>query len=153
MGFDGVLTCTVAMMGSFGPVAALSSLSSNPNQALASRERVLSLLEEAPVVEEIPGEEPGNAHAFSEAEAKNVRFASDNGEILEDYSVKIQSGKIAGIHRGQRLRKIHPSEAADALLGCFPGQRIRRWQGCKDHSHQVPAGYGELCDPADPPVP
>lgn len=64
MGFDGVLTCTVAMMDSFCPVAALSSLSNNLNQALASGERVLSLLEEAPVVEEIPGEEPGNAHAF-----------------------------------------------------------------------------------------
>lgn len=98
MGFDGVLTCTVAMMDSFCPVAALSSLSNNLNQALANGERVLSLLEEAPVVEEIPGEEPGNAHAFSGAEAKNVRFAYDHGEILEDYSVKIQPGKITGIH-------------------------------------------------------
>ena len=152
MGFDGVLTCTVAMMGSFGP-AALSSLSNNLNQTLASGERVLSLLEQTPVVEEIPGVEPGNAHAFSGAEAKNVRFAYDHEEILEDYSVKIQPGKITGIHRGQRLRKIHPSEAADALLGCFSGERIRRRQGCKDHSHQNPARYGELCNPADPPVP
>lgn len=98
MGFDGVLTCTVAMMGSFGPAAALSSLSNNLNQTLASGERVLSLLEQTPVVEEIPGAEPGNAHAFSGAEAKNVRFAYDHEEILEDYSVKIQPGKITGIH-------------------------------------------------------
>ena len=27
IGFEGVLTCTIAMMGSFGPVVALSSLS------------------------------------------------------------------------------------------------------------------------------
>lgn len=98
MGFDGVLTCTVAMMGSFGPAAALSSLSNNLNQTLASGERVLSLLEQTPVVEEVPGAEPGNAHAFSGAEAKNVRFAYDHEEILEDYSVKIQPGKITGIH-------------------------------------------------------
>ena len=98
MGFDGVLTCTVAMMGSFGPAAALSSLSNNLNQTLASGERVLSLLEQTPVVEEIPGAEPGNAHAFSGAEAKNVRFAYDHEEILEDYSVKIQPWKITGIH-------------------------------------------------------
>jgi len=98
IGFDGVLTCTVAMMGSFGPAAALSSLSNNLNQTLASGERVLSLLEQTPVVEEIPGAEPGNAHAFSGAEAKNVRFAYDHEEILEDYSVKIQPGKITGIH-------------------------------------------------------
>ena len=60
IGFEGVLTCTIAMMGSFGPVVALSSLSNNLNQTLASGERVLSLLEEAPLVEEIPGcRQPG----------------------------------------------------------------------------------------------
>lgn len=53
IGFDGILTCTIAMMGSFGPVVALSSLSNNLNQTLASGERVLSLLEEKPLVEEI----------------------------------------------------------------------------------------------------
>ena len=45
MGFDGIMTCTIAMMGSFGPVVALSSLSNNLNQTLASGERVLSILE------------------------------------------------------------------------------------------------------------
>ena len=44
------------MMGSFGPVTALSSLSNNLNQTLASGERVLSLLEEEPMVEESEGE-------------------------------------------------------------------------------------------------
>ena len=53
IGFDGILTCTIAMMGSFGPVVALSSLSNNLHQTLASGERVLSLLEEKPLVEEI----------------------------------------------------------------------------------------------------
>ena len=46
LGFEGIVTCTLAMMGSFGPVVALSSLSNNLNQTLASGERVLSLLEE-----------------------------------------------------------------------------------------------------------
>ena len=55
IGFEGILTCTIAMMGSFGPVVALSSLSNNLNQTLASGERVLSLLEETPMVEEISG--------------------------------------------------------------------------------------------------
>lgn len=54
IGFDAMLICTVAMMGSFGPVVALSSLSNNLNQTLASGERVLSILEETPMVEEIP---------------------------------------------------------------------------------------------------
>ena len=53
IGFVGILTCTIAMMGSFGPVVALSSLSNNLHQTLASGERVLSLLEETPLVAEI----------------------------------------------------------------------------------------------------
>lgn len=56
IGYDGALTCTIAMMGSFGPVVALSSLSNNLNQTLASGERVLSILEEKPQVEEVEGE-------------------------------------------------------------------------------------------------
>ena len=109
MGFEGILTCTIAMMGSFGPVVALSSLSNNLNQTLASGERVLSLLEETPLVEEIPGdvetsadqgvnsEESAN-HAFAGAEAENVTFAYGEEVILDNYSLKLQPGKITGIH-------------------------------------------------------
>ena len=39
IGFDGMLICTIAMMGSFGPTVALSSLSNNLNQTLASGEK------------------------------------------------------------------------------------------------------------------
>ena len=98
MGFDGVLTCTVAMMGSFGPVVALSGLSNNLNQTLASGERVLSLLEETPAVEEIPGVEPQTAHDFSGAEAAHVSFSYDREQILKDYSLQLRSGMITGIH-------------------------------------------------------
>lgn len=131
MGFEGILTCTIAMMGSFGPVVALSSLSNNLNQTLASGERVLSLLEETPLVEEIPGDvETSGAesmeHEFTGAEAENVTFAykmngsegdrqgeparagrclgaeddlgHDNEVILDNYSLKLQPGKITGIH-------------------------------------------------------
>lgn len=41
------------MLGSFGSVVALANLSNNLNQTLASGERVLSLLEEEPLVEEV----------------------------------------------------------------------------------------------------
>ena len=40
----GMLVGTIAMMGSFGPVTALASLSNNLNQTLACGERVLSIL-------------------------------------------------------------------------------------------------------------
>ena len=131
MGFEGILTCTIAMMGSFGPAVALSSLSNNLNQTLASGERVLSLLEETPLVEEIPCDvETSGAesmeHEFTGAEAENVTFAykvnglegdrqgeparagrcpgaedglgRDNEVILDNYSLKLQPGKITGIH-------------------------------------------------------
>lgn len=109
MGFEGILTCTIAMMGSFGPVVALSSLSNNLNQTLASGERVLSLLEETPLVEEIPGDVETSAdqsenseesadHAFAGAEAENVTFAYGAEIILDNYSLKLQPGKITGIH-------------------------------------------------------
>lgn len=103
MGFEGILTCTIAMMSSFGPVVALSSLSNNLNQTLASGERVLSLLEETPLVEEIPGDvETSGAesmeHGFTGAEAENVTFAYGEEVILDNYSLKLQPGKITGIH-------------------------------------------------------
>ena len=50
-----MLLATLAMMGSFGPVVALSSLSNNLTQTLASGKRVLSLLEEEPQIAEING--------------------------------------------------------------------------------------------------
>ena len=103
MGFEGILTCTIAMMGSFGPVVALSSLSNNLNQTLASGERVLSLLEEMPLVEEIPRDvETSGAESmeyeFTGAEAENVTFAYGEEVILDNYSLKLQPGKITGIH-------------------------------------------------------
>ena len=103
MGFEGILTCTIAMMGSFGPVVALSSLSNNLNQTLASGERVLSLLEETPLVEEIPGDVETSGvesmeYEFKGAEAENVTFAYGEEVILDNYSRKLQPGKITGIH-------------------------------------------------------
>lgn len=111
---DGVVICTIAMMGSFGPVIALSNLSNNLNQTLASGERVLSVLEEKPQVEEIyEGEKDlhelekeqentfhkGSAQMlFAGAEASNVTFSYEEEEILRNYSVKIPAGKIVGIH-------------------------------------------------------
>ena len=100
IGFEGILICTIAMMGSFGPVVALSSLSNNLNQTLASGERVLSLLEETPMVEEIPEDMHIKtvSENFSGAEANNVTFAYENETILDDYSLKLEPGKITGIH-------------------------------------------------------
>ena len=106
--YDGIIICTIAMMGSFGPVVALSNLSNNLNQTLASGERVLSLLEETPVVDEIKqsGDNAGiildmaamAETGFSGAEASHVTFAYNKEVILDDCSLKFEPGKITGIH-------------------------------------------------------
>ena len=96
--FSGILTCTIAMMGSFGPVTALSSLSNNLNQTLASGERVLSILEEKPLVEEIPIQAGTLDPVFTGARAEHVTFAYEEEVILKDYSLEMPKGKIIGIH-------------------------------------------------------
>ena len=89
------------MMGSFGPVVALSNLSNNLNQTLASGERVLSLLEEKPQIVEVDGQEN---ITFEGAKAAYVNFSysgendSEAEQILKDYSIEIPKGKIVGIH-------------------------------------------------------
>lgn len=97
LGFEGIITCTLSMMGSFGPVVALSSLSNNLNQTLASGERVLSLLEEKPLVEEVEGDKETN-DSFKGATLNHVTFSYDDETILDDYSLKLEPGKITGIH-------------------------------------------------------
>ena len=92
--FDAMLLATIAMMGSFGPVTALSSLSNNLNQTLASGERVLSLLEEEPMVEELEGEA---ALSFEGASVEDVTFAYDEKIILKDCNINMSQGKVIGI--------------------------------------------------------
>ena len=91
----GMVIASIAMMGSFGPVTALSNLSNNLNQTLAAGERVLSILEEKPQVEEVCGREHTD---FEGARAEKVSFGYGEEEILRDYSVEIPGGKVIGIH-------------------------------------------------------
>lgn len=95
MSIDAVVLCTISMMGSFGPVVALSNLSNNLNQTLASGERVLSILEETPKVEEVSGKEEVS---FENASCEQVTFSYEDEVILKDYSISLPKGKIIGIH-------------------------------------------------------
>ena len=92
---EGAVLCTVLMMGSFGPVVALSGLSNNLMQTLASGERVLSLLEEEPEIEEVTGKDPAS---FGSVECQHLSFAYEEEQILSDYSLSIPKGSRIGIH-------------------------------------------------------
>ncbi|MDO4266363.1 MAG: ABC transporter ATP-binding protein [Eubacteriales bacterium] len=93
--FTGAVLVPVAMMGSFGPVTALSSLSNNLNQTLACGERVLSLLEETPQVEELSGQP---SVTFAGAACEHVDFAYGKEQILSDMDFVIPTDRILGIH-------------------------------------------------------
>lgn len=95
MDMEAVIICTIAMMGSFGPVVALANLSNSLNQTLASGERVLALLEEEPQVEEVSG---NKKVAFENAACEKVTFSYEDEIILNDYSIAPEKGKITGIH-------------------------------------------------------
>lgn len=97
--FSDVLTCTVCMMGSFGPTVALSNLSNNLTQTFASGERVLSILEEVPQVSEIPEQKiipSENAGNFI-AETQNITFSYNTEKILKNFSSSFSKGKMIGI--------------------------------------------------------
>ncbi len=92
--FLGVLIPTIALMSSFGPCVALASLGSTLQNTFAAGNRVLDILEESPVVEEIRGKEE---ITFAGATVDHVHFAYDEESILEDVSVEIPEGAIVGI--------------------------------------------------------
>ncbi len=92
--FEGVLISTIALMSSFGPVVALANLGSTLQNTFAAGSRVLDILEEPPVVEEIQGKEKTT---FTGAKAQNVTFAYGKEVILEDVSIEIPKGTVVGI--------------------------------------------------------
>lgn len=102
--FDGALISTIAIMSSFGPVAALSALSNNLTQTLACGNRVLNLLEEEPITYEIMvGEEVNSSKitcdnvTFSYNDTKYQADSTKNVKVLENYSYKYEPNKIYGI--------------------------------------------------------
>lgn len=95
VGFDGCLIVTLTLMSSFGPVVALASLGATLQNTFAAGNRVLDILDESPVVEEITGKEE---MVFHGAAAENLTFAYGEETILDDFSVTIPENKIIGIN-------------------------------------------------------
>ena len=94
VGFDGVIIPVIALMSSFGPVVALANLGSTLQNTFAAGTRVLNILDESPVVEEITGKKDV---AFNGAKAENVTFAYGDEIILNDVSADIKENSVVGI--------------------------------------------------------
>ena len=95
--FHEVIVGTVAMMSSFGPVIALSGLANNLLHTFASGNRVLDILEEIPVVEEVTDGEDITQELVGAA-AEDVSFAYDTEQILHGLTAEFPAGKIVGIN-------------------------------------------------------
>lgn len=94
-----VLISTVAMLSSFGPVSALSALSNNLTQTLASGNRVLNLLEEEPVVYDVTG---GSSVLEGGISLNHVDFAYQEGgeakrEVLKGFNASFDKNAVYGI--------------------------------------------------------
>ena len=104
---EGAVLATVATFSSFGPFVALANLGSTLQGTLAAGNRVLDILDEEPLVVEVPDSE-GRHPGFDGIAAEDVSFSyaggssadgvSASGEkILDHVSVGVEPGQIVGI--------------------------------------------------------
>ena len=89
-----ILLPVITLMSSFGPCVALANLGSTLQNTFAAGNRVLDILEENPIVEDITGKQE---ISFEGASAEHVSFAYGEEKILSDVSVEIPRGRVVGI--------------------------------------------------------
>ena len=142
---QGVLVCTLTALSSFGPVVALANLGAGLTQVFASADRVLALLDEAPVTPEVTD---GENTPFAGAEVRRqlwLRGGAGAAGDQPDHPGK----KDRGHHRTLRQRQKHPAAAVDALLGRADRQHPVRRRGHPAGEHRRPARTGKPCDAGD----
>lgn len=131
MDFNGVLISTIALMSSFGPVLALSSLAHNLVITFASGNRVLDLLDETPQVEEVVD---GYQGGLGIIELKNLSFKYEEETILNDINLIIKPGEIIGIEGRsgsgkttllKLLMRFYDPSAGEILID---GHNLKSWQ-------------------------
>ena len=91
----GLIIAAVLLVSSFGPVLALSSLSTTLAGTVASARRVFSLLDESPAVDEVPGTED---IVTADAEYQKVDFSypQRSEQILRNFSEVIEENATTG---------------------------------------------------------
>lgn len=92
--FDGALIAVLALFSSFGPTVALANLGATLQNTFAAGNRVLDILDEEPVVDEVTGQKEVE---FTGAEAEHVTFSYGGEDILSDVSVRFPERSVVGI--------------------------------------------------------
>ena len=129
--FNGVLIGTIALMSSFGPVLALSSLAHNLVITFASGNRVLDLLDEMPQVVEVSDGYQGDLGTI---EINDLSFKYENEVILDKINMVIKPGEIVGIEGRsgsgkttllKLLMRFYDPSSGDILIN---GHNLKSWQ-------------------------
>lgn len=91
---ESMIVSSVLQISSFGPVIALANLGSTLSQTIGAGQRVISLLDETPMVEEVVN---GNEAKFNKLDISNVDFAYDEEQILKNMNLSIRENEVIGI--------------------------------------------------------
>lgn len=91
---ESTIVSSVLQISSFGPVIALANLGSTLSQTIGAGQRVISLLDETPMVEEVVN---GNEAKFNKLDISNVDFAYDEEQILKNMNLSIRENEVIGI--------------------------------------------------------
>lgn len=91
---DSMIVSSVLQISSFGPVIAFANLGSTLSQTIGAGQRVISLLDETPMVEEVKN---GKETDFKMVDVSSVDFAYEEEQILKDMNLSIQENEVIGI--------------------------------------------------------
>lgn len=92
--FPNFMLALICLMSSYGPVVALSSLSNNLLQTLASGERVFALLEEEELVHDVSdGKQVEDTGIFVD----NICFSYSDEPVIKNVSMELGKNQIIGI--------------------------------------------------------
>lgn len=94
IGIEGILISVIAMISSFGPVIALSNLANNLVHTFAAGNRVLDILDETPLVEEVT---EGVSSEFTGLNLNKVSFAYEDEMILNQLDLEVKPKEVLGI--------------------------------------------------------
>lgn len=91
---ESIIGSSVLQISSFGPVIKLANLGSTLSQTIRTGQRVISILDEIPMIEKVTN---GDEAQFNSMDKIHVDFAYDKALILKDMNLNIQENEVIGI--------------------------------------------------------
>lgn len=92
--FEAWLISVLALFASFGPFIALANLGSGLQNTIAAANRILDILEEKPLLDDVIAQE---ASAFGTVDVSDISFSYDDELILKELSLSVEPQQIMGV--------------------------------------------------------